>query len=118
MDYGKTMDTVPLIMQSIIGCKNIAGCIFILKYLHDRGLLAGRFHQPASESLLAVLGLSVSGWQYYDQLMRGTVNSTKAFMAMKYGEPILDDIFKKYFKVAVAATGFKLIRLTIIQKLD
>ncbi len=96
--------------QSIIGAKTPRGISVILKHLFDEGLLDGDYSQT-SGGPQAIASLSFSGWQYYEQLKRGAVDSRKAFMAMKYGDTELDGIVANCFEPAVAATGFKLYRL-------
>ena len=36
--------------------------------------------------------LSFKGWDYYTQLKQGGKTYRKAFMAMKFGDPTLDEI--------------------------
>jgi len=55
--------------------------------------------------------LSMDGWQRYEALKRGRSDSTKAFMAMKFGDPVLDAVYRDCLKPAVAQTGFDLLRL-------
>lgn len=54
--------------------------------------------------------LSMDGWARYDELKRGSPDSHKAFMAMKYGEPEMDAVFDR-FRTAVSQTGYDLVRL-------
>ena len=97
--------------QSIIGAKTPDGISVILKHLFEQRLLDGDYMET-SGGAEALAILSFRGWQHYQQLKRGTVDSRKAFMAMKYGDKELDDIVDTYFKPAVADTGFDLYRLT------
>jgi hypothetical protein len=60
---------------------------------------------------LASVTLSMEGWDYFEELIRGAKESRKAFMAMKFGDKTLDLMVEKYFKLAVEQTGFTLIRL-------
>jgi hypothetical protein len=55
--------------------------------------------------------LTFNGWDQYEKLQRGRVESRKAFMAMRYGDAALDEIVDRYFRPAVGQTGFALIRL-------
>ncbi|MBN4050114.1 hypothetical protein JYT17_00670, partial [Nitrospira defluvii] len=54
------------------------------------------------------IGLTYKGWERFEELNLGHFNSKKAFMAMQFGEPELDDIFDKHFKRAVGDTGYDL----------
>ena len=55
--------------------------------------------------------LTFSGWQRFYELQRGTVESRKAFMAMKYGDLVLDKLVNTHLREAVAQAGFTLARL-------
>jgi hypothetical protein len=55
--------------------------------------------------------LSFEGWQWFEELRRGRSTSRKAFMAMKYGDALLNRVFTTCFKPAVAMTGFELMKL-------
>ena len=55
--------------------------------------------------------LSFEGWDYFEQLRRDGPSYQKAFMAMKFGDSLLNEIFEKVFKPCVKQAGFELIRL-------
>jgi hypothetical protein len=52
--------------------------------------------------------LSIKGWDFYQQLRHKRVVSRTAFMAMKFGDKMLNKMFENYFKPAVALAGFDL----------
>ena len=108
---GEKLLVQPSTHQSIIGAKSPDGFALILKYLFERGVFVGNMAEAMGAPGRALVTLSFDGWQYYDQLKRGAVDSRKAFMAMEYGDPQLDKIVEKHFKPAVACTGFELYRL-------
>lgn len=56
------------------------------------------------------LRLNMAGWQYYETLKHAQVESRTAFMAMQFDSEM--DHLVKYFKPAVALTGFELRVLT------
>lgn len=93
--------------QAIMGAKSIEGTRFIIDHLIEGGYLLAEMYAGG----LSLLGLSMKGWEYYDQLNRGAIVSRKVFMAMQYGDPDLDAIFENCFRPAVKATGFDLVRL-------
>lgn len=55
--------------------------------------------------------LTIAGWARVQELLRTAKDSLKGFMAMKFGDPQLDMIFRDHFKPAVLQTGFDLMRL-------
>lgn len=66
--------------------------------------LAGKFSSTP-------IKLTMKGWGLFEELQRGKASGRNAFMAMKFGDPELDGIFKDHFKQAVKDTGFDLKRL-------
>jgi nucleoside 2-deoxyribosyltransferase len=65
----------------------------------------------SADGLIADATLTVEGWQYYEKLRKGDIDSRKAFMAMEYGDEQLDKIVENVFKPAVKQTGFDLFKL-------
>ena len=97
--------------QSVVGATTPRGFGFVLEYLMDQGLLKGIQAASLNAPLTAEVELSFDGWQYYEELKRGAISSRKAFMAMKFGDEVLDGIVDEVFRPAVCATGFKLHKL-------
>jgi hypothetical protein len=55
-----------------------------------------------------VLSLNFKGWERYDELKRGTPDTREAFMAMKFGQAEITEIFQKGFRRAAERAGFLL----------
>lgn len=55
--------------------------------------------------------LTVHGWARVEELLRDAKDSKNAFMAMRFGDPHLDVVFREHFKPAVLQAGFDLMRL-------
>ncbi len=81
------------------------------------GLIIGevnkRFSAPDSAKQFRVKDatLTIKGWARVEELLRSASGSRKGFMAMKFGDPQLDAVFRDYFKPAVRQAGFELMRL-------
>ena len=56
--------------------------------------------------------LTLDGSQRYQQLKKASSESRTAFMALKFGDPLLDNVVESCFKPAVKRTGFELRKLT------
>ncbi len=111
-EYGETVWVEPSSHQSIMGAKTKATFVFVLKYLLNANLIDGELYESIDGSIGQVgISLSFDGWKRYDNLRRQAVGSRRVFMAMKYGDPDLDQIVNEYFKPAIASTGFELYRL-------
>jgi len=102
--------------QSIMGAKTPSGFSFVVKHLISRGLIEDTPDMGVNDSIIIDTKLTFDGWRYFDQINRGALTSKKAFMAMKYGDPDLDQIFNQHFKPAVAAAGFELYKLDELPK--
>lgn len=108
---GKTSHVAPMTQQALLGSVNESGFNYILKSsIDDFKYLAhspSYNNDPDDRDFL----LTPSGWQRYEELKRGTAQSRKAFMAMKFGDENLDRIFNDCFVPAVKKTGFSLERV-------
>lgn len=99
---GKTVKPNYEAVASIIGGLDGNDARFISVELIGRELIRG----DASS-----LHLTLEGWARFDELTRATVDSRQAFMAMPFGDEMLEQIFRDHWKPAVAQTGFDLRRL-------
>jgi hypothetical protein len=77
--------------------------------LKENGYLKGNLNEDIFKC--DSVNLSLIGWQRYEELKRGATESMQGFMAMKYGDELLDEVFRDHFKPAIEKTGFKLVRL-------
>lgn len=93
--------------RAVVGALSDDNLVWLLDHLIKGGLLDGALHSGG-----AAATLSFAGWELYGQLQRESPRQTRrAFMAMLYGDPLLDKIFASCFKPAVARAGFELFRL-------
>lgn len=104
---GEYLRLEPAKHQSIMGAITTNGFMLVIKHLINSGIIEGSLTLDPS----ALVTLSFEGWQHYEELKRGAIDSRKAFMAMKYDDPQLDNIVEKHFKPAVKQTGFDLFKL-------
>ena len=113
---GELVPVEPTTHQSIMGAITPEGFELVLYYLMNHGILDGNKVEVNGAPGIARVTLSFEGWQYYEKLKRGAVDSRKAFMAMKYGDKQLDKIVEEVFKPAIKQTGFDLVRLDDVLK--
>jgi hypothetical protein len=98
-------------LLSLIGSATPEELRISLDYLIREGLVQGKTMKTGPGPMGVDIALSFEGWEYYEKLKRGTIDSRKAFMAMKYRDAQLDAIVENTFKPAVKQTGFDLVRL-------
>ena len=78
--------------------------LFLLQQLEQKGLI----HAFANNERTRTVHLTLEGWEYFEELERGGVATKIAFMAMKFGDEALNQVYESCFKPAVAFTGFEL----------
>lgn len=92
--------------RAVVGAFDDRGVLFISEALREQGL--AKVDTASDEGTIR---LTFAGWQRYHQLKRLSTSGPRAFMAMPFGNEILNDLFRNHFKPAVALTGFDLQRL-------
>ena len=106
---GKEVYLEMLFIQAEIGAITQEGVQSVIKHLIEKKIVSGEQVFGLEKSWR--LTLTIDGWEYYENLKRGSISSRKAFMAMQYGDKKLDEVVAKYFRPAVKAAGFELYRL-------
>jgi hypothetical protein len=106
---GESVSVRPATHQSIMGAITPKGFLLVLRHLMDGRLLIEA--KPSLSDGQTSATLSFEGWEHYEKLRRGAIDSRRAFMAMKYGDEQLDDLVNNVLKPAVKQTGFDLLRL-------
>lgn len=96
----------PDLHKAIIGAINNINFTFVVDSLIEEGLIRGK----RNTAKLPVT-LSFKGWKRYELIKRGDLDSRKAFMAMPFGNPLIDEVYRDCFKKAVEQTGFNLFRI-------
>lgn len=98
-DYADLNDEA---VQFIVGTEKSIGVPFLARELAYKGLCD-------SEDVCARLKLQ--GWNVYDQIKRGSSSGYKAFMAMPFNEPDLDNTILPTAREAARSCGFQLDRV-------
>jgi hypothetical protein len=70
------------------------------------------YYVAVREGILLNFRLTMKGWERYHNLKKTSIVSRTAFMAMQYGDSLLDNVVASCFKPAVRRTGFELRLLT------
>lgn len=101
-------------LQAQLGLVKIDGIDMLLENLSRRNIIETT--NPNTFGSPTICRLLPDGWDFYYKLKQGSSTSKKAFMAMQYGNPELDEIVNKYFRPAVKEAGFDMYRLDDIPK--
>lgn len=97
---------------AIIGAKSAAGFELIIDHLFDTGLVIGGKSGALGCDDWAQAALSFAGWEHYENLLRSGQVYRKAFMAMKFDDPLVDNLLEKVLKPSAKKAGFDLFKLT------
>jgi hypothetical protein len=108
---GETFDTNLISIIPIVGSRDNLGSVYVLDYLRDNNFITieniGSI-SPLREieiNNLALL-LSYKGWELYEAIKQSPDIGKMAFMAMKYGNTQLENLYKDHLTTAVKQTGF------------
>jgi hypothetical protein len=100
-----------------IGAQNDNASGFVMEHAVDSGLVDGAVQRVLSgKYIFGPMKLTFKGWAHYEEIRRGNSAGRTAFMAMQFGDGVLDTIYMGHFKAAVTATGFELKRNDEAQK--
>jgi hypothetical protein len=95
------------LLFGVVGSINGAGIEFVITHLQESGFLT---HRKDQSQVKEILKLTMKGWERHEDILRGNIDSKKAFMAMPFNDSTLDEVYKR-FKATVAQTGFDLQRI-------
>lgn len=109
---GETLWIAHATHGAIVGARSSAGFELVLDHLFENGLVTGHQIQTNAGGDTADATLTFAGWERYESLRRGGQVYRKAFMAMKFGDALLDRVLEDVFKPAALRTGFDLFKLT------
>lgn len=97
---------------AIIGSKSRGGFELVVGHLFQTGLVTGHTSQAVGGRDAANVTLTFAGWDHYETLKRGAQQTYgRAFMAMKFGDPSLDQVLDTVFRPSALRAGFRLTKL-------
>lgn len=111
---GESMGLWAPAMRGWLGALSSAGVRWVVDQALEAELIEGTAVRPlAGDDDFRLLNatLTIKGWARVEELLRSANGSRKGFMAMKFGDPQLDAVFRDHFKPAVHQAGFELMRL-------
>lgn len=111
---GESMDLWAPALRASLGSHSAASAQWVIEQSVGGGLIEGTKSKSIGgpdEFRLLRATLTLRGWDRVSTLLKNAKDSKKAFMAMKFGDEVLDAVFRDHFKPAVKETGFDLLRL-------
>ena len=99
-------------MRATLGSITAEGSEWVIEQAIELGLMQGTiFHTVAGSEPVQNATLSISGWQRFMELQTTVSGSKRAFMAMKFGDTELENVFLSCFKPAAKLAGYELYKL-------
>jgi hypothetical protein len=107
---GVPISNLPPSFHATIGSPNRNFAMSIARQLvHSRFLRAIEAGDMSSPDEVIQVDLTLPGWERYEAEQHGKLSGNYGFMALKFGDPVLDPLVKDVVKPAVVALGFDLI---------
>jgi hypothetical protein len=98
---GQPTPILPVDFPAIIGAPNREFSARLAVELIERGILSGINTSTKDGSDLLDINLTLDGWELYEAEQRGKIAGKHGFIAMKFGDTILDPFVKDVVKPAV-----------------
>lgn len=111
---GESMELWAPAIRGWLGALSASSVRWVIDQALSSALVEGMVVRPYGgddEFRLMKATLTIKGWARVEELLRSANGSRKGFMAMKFGDPQLDTVFREHFKPAVLQAGFDLMRL-------
>jgi nucleoside 2-deoxyribosyltransferase len=109
-ESGEPISNLPPAFHASVGSPNRNSAMHIARQLFRAGLLdaieAGDMQSP-NEIIQA--NLTLPGWQQYEAEQQGQLSGNYGFIALKFGDDVLDPFVADVIKPAVAGLGFELV---------
>lgn len=108
---------IPLSFHASVGAPTRDFAMLVARELIGRGLLTGidaSTYSAPNEFLN--LHLTLAGWEIFESERRGQTAGSYGFIALKFGDPILDPFLQTTIKPAVKSIGFDLLDLRDIAR--
>ena len=109
---GMPVETVPPSLSAKVGSPSNVFAINLLVELRDRGLVSAMVIPLGQEAPhVQEVGLTLSGWELYESEKQGQIAGSYGFVALKFGDDVLDPLLWDHMKPAVRELGYELVDL-------
>lgn len=114
---GEELEDFPISFGSIVGSISRDFALKIARQLQKQGYLeaelAGGFDSPHE---LIDVDLTLAGWERYEAEQLGKLSSQYGFLALKFGDAVLDPLVDKVMKPAVKSIGYDLLDMRDVSR--
>lgn len=107
---GRPVGGLPLSFSAAVGSPNRGFALRIAKELERTGyLIAIDCGDMQSPDEIMEVDLTLAGWERYEAERQGKVSGNYGFIALKFGDAVLDPFVNDIIKPAVATLGYDLV---------
>jgi hypothetical protein len=107
---GEALKSLPNSLWTIVGSANPMLCYSVVKQLFERGVILGvpseAMDRPGN---MLNADLSLEGWEAYQDEKRGRLSGSYGFIALKFGDDVLDPFLSGVIKPAINKMGYSLV---------
>lgn len=109
---GYPLEQMPQQSYAMIGAINPSAMFQILKDLNEQGFVETKNVSAKGSFGMSNIRLTLKGWRVWKGLNKGEGDAGYGFVAMQFGDEILDDLFNSYIKPGLkAALGIEIRRV-------
>jgi hypothetical protein len=106
---GKRLPQIPIWLRASAGSPNATFCADIVDQLRKSGHIdAHDGKNTSAPHALREITLTLIGWERHAAEKRGALSAGNGFIALKWGDPILDSFLHNVIKPAVTSIGYQL----------
>ena len=111
IENGEPIELLPPEFTSEIGAPSRRFAIDLVNELKNRTIVDGVFHPTGGTTHIQNLSLTLAGWERYEAERQGKLAGKYGFIAMKFGDPILDPLIRDHVKPAISGLGYEAVDL-------
>jgi nucleoside 2-deoxyribosyltransferase len=110
---GSSLASLPRNIHAIVGAPNTSAVSLLIRELTQNGLLAGLgINSQNAECLFVDIQMKLLGWEKYEEEISGKFSGKNGFIAMKFGDPLLDPLVRNIMKPTIKTEiGYDLVDL-------
>jgi hypothetical protein len=107
-ENGEALPSMSADFAATIGAPSLIAAFELLQELKDHGLVTALSQRLMNEVVMQDVNLTLRGWEGYEAEKRGALSGNYGFIALKFGDPVLDPFLKDHIKPAVSEIGYDL----------
>jgi len=115
-EHGEPIDELGPEFSALIGAPSRVSAFNLLQEIKDYGLITMISQQMLNGFVAMDINLSLKGWEHYETEKRGKISGNYGFIALKFGDPILDPFLQEHIKPAISGIGYNLIDMRDVAK--